>query len=46
MEDNFLVDFGDFIGDFRIIHVMILEFRCSEDKEGLFGFMADTFMSR
>ena len=35
---------GDFFGDFRSNHVMRSGFRCSEDKEGLFGVVSGTFM--
>ena len=46
MEDNVLVNCSGFLGDFRNIYEMISVFRCSEYKEGSFGFMADRFMSR
>ena len=45
MEEKWLVNSGYFPGDFRTIHVMILDFRCLEDKEGLLEVIADTFMS-
>ena len=36
---------GDFPGDCRSIHGTRLDFRCLEDKEGLFEVIADTIMS-
>ena len=34
-----------FTGDFWSIHGMRLDFRCSEDEDGLFEVIADTFMA-
>ena len=44
IEDKLLVNCGDFSGDCSIIHGMRLDFRCSEDEEGLFEVIANTFM--
>ena len=44
MEDKCLVNCGDFTGDCRSTHGIISDFRCSEDKEGLFEVIYDTFM--
>ena len=39
------MDFVDFPGDGRSMHGMILDFVCSEEKEVLFGVIADTILS-
>ena len=44
VEGEYLVNCGDFSGDCSSIHVTRSDFRSSEDKEGLFGAITDTFM--
>ena len=44
IENNVFVDCGNFSGDCRSIHGMRSDFRCSEDKVGLFEIIADRFM--
>ena len=45
IEDKWLVNCGDFPGDFRSFHGVRLDFICSEDKEGLFEVIDDTSIS-
>ena len=45
MEEKVLVSCGGFPADFRNIHGIILAFRCSEYKEGLFEVMSYIFIS-
>ena len=40
-----MVNCGDFSGDCRVIHSMILYFRCLEDGKVLFEMISDTIMS-